>query len=85
MVPMDEIIGGVSQNFYQIFIFWLIFSIDLCRVETAVDSTPPIQSKNKRSEKGYLLFFLTHKSNTDFPISFSEEMVDLFDFLFERT
>jgi len=67
-------------------IFGRIFSIDLCRLETAVDSTPPLSIQEQKYAVYRSLPVL--KSGTvfadclkcHFSISFSEEMVGLFDF-----
>jgi len=58
--------------------------VDLCRVETAIDSTPPLPSKNKNT-----LFIVLYRLFADclkchFSISFSEEMVGMFNFIFVR-
>jgi len=83
MVRSDEdaeiYYGMIAEPLYlqidKLRIIGVHFSIDLCRVETTIDSTPPLSSKNENS-----LFIVLHRFwkrfrlKRYFSISFSEEM-----------
>jgi len=65
------------------------FSIDLCRVETAIDSTPPLPSKNRNNVVYRTLPLVRGTLFADClkcqcSISLSEGMVGMFNFLFVR-